>query len=126
MKVLIVDDHALARIFIREMIRPMAREVFECTNGPDALRLYGEILPDVVTMDLMMEGMSGIEATRLITQAFPKARVIVVSAYNDAEAKLAAMDAGAFAFIGKGNLPELRALLQAAELGISQREGVAV
>ena len=115
MKILIVDDHAPARRFIRQMIAPLATEIFESSDGSESVSLCDRLRPDFVTMDLMMEGIDGLEATRRIRASCPAAKVIVVSVYGDRELKDAAEHAGACHFVAKRDLVELLRYMETAE-----------
>ena len=79
-KVLIVDDAAFMRLSIKTMLERHGFEISgEAENGEEAIAKYKELKPDVVTMDITMPGMSGIEALKAIRQIDPKAKVVVVS-----------------------------------------------
>jgi len=78
--VLIVDDSSLMRRIIRHIVIKHGYEVVgEATNGKLGVEKYKELHPDVVTMDLVMDEMGGIEALRLIIKENPEANVIMVS-----------------------------------------------
>ena len=84
-RVLLADDHTLFREGLRALL---AEEkdidvVGEAADGQEAVRKATELQPDVVVMDIMMPGMNGIEATRLIRTTLPKTRVLVLSMYDD-------------------------------------------
>lgn len=77
-RTLIVDDHAITRRGIASLLKskPGFAVSGEATNGVDAVRLAGEIRPDVVLMDLMMPGLDGVEATKRITSAKSDGRLV--------------------------------------------------
>jgi CheY-like chemotaxis protein len=114
MKLMIVDDHPGVRAMILRIIELPGDEVCECPSGVDAIRQAGSFAPDLVTMDLRMPGIGGLEATRGVLAARPSALVVVVSAHPEEELRLAAMRAGAFAFVAKENLHELKVYLRTA------------
>jgi CheY-like chemotaxis protein len=114
MKLMIVDDHPGVRAMILRIIELPGDEVCECTSGADALEQAGGFAPDVVTMDLRMPGIGGLEATRGIMAAQPGTRVLIVSAHVEVELREAAFRAGAFAFVAKENLHELKVHLRTA------------
>lgn len=107
MKLMIVDDNTEVRALIRVLIGGFATEIVECANGVGAAYQCAAFRPDLVTMDLNLPLLSGIEATRRILAAHPAARVIVISQFDGAEYRLAASHAGACRFFSKSNLTEL-------------------
>ena len=107
MKVLIVDDSEQARLMIRRYLFNLADEVCECDDGAGALAAYRDFMPDWVLMDWEMKQMDGIEATRSIIDAFPTARILMVTQHNDRELRSAANEAGACGFFPKDNLLDL-------------------
>ena len=73
-------------------------------NGVMAVELAEALLPDLVVLDINMPKMTGLEATWRIKQILPQMKILVVSADDDAEVALCALDCGADAFLWKGNL----------------------
>ena len=103
MKRLLVVDDAL---FMRKMISAVAAEagwevVGEAGNGLEALDLYDRLRPDLVTMDLVMPEMGGLEALRRIRAQDPDARVVVVTALDQKQALMDSIREGAIDFIVK-------------------------
>lgn len=104
-RVLIVDD--------QEPFRSAARMVVELTDGfefageaatgEEGIALVGELVPDLVLMDIKMPGMDGLEATRRIVSEEEGAKVVVLSTYEAAEYEQLALEAGAIAFISKSD-----------------------
>jgi CheY-like chemotaxis protein len=92
---------------IAEIIKSKTKQVFECTDGIEALGEYRIHHPDWVLMDMKMKGMDGLAATELIRQYFPKAKVMIVSQDDTPEIRQAARQAGAAAFVPKENLLEI-------------------
>ena len=79
-KVLIIDDSSLMRRLLRNIVIKNGFDVVgEATNGKLGVEKYKELNPDIVTMDLVMDEMNGIEALRLIIEENPDANVIMVS-----------------------------------------------
>jgi DNA-binding NarL/FixJ family response regulator len=102
-RVLLVDDGATFRVQLRRILTDYGVDVVgEAGSGHQAVELAKQLRPDVVLMDLRMPGMDGITATRLLLEALPSTRVIVVSAYDDATLRREADLAGAFAYLPKG------------------------
>jgi len=115
MKFLIVDDNAAVRRLIRSIVLPLAGDICECTDGADALSAYLAQRPDVVLMDIRMKEVNGIQATKQIREADRKARILIVTGYDDTELRQASMDAGACGYVLKDNLLELVRLLEAID-----------
>ncbi len=103
MKRLLVVDDAL---FMRKLIRGVAAEagwdvVGEAGNGAEAVMLYQQHQPDLVTMDLVMPVMGGLEALRQIRALDPQAKVVVVTALDQKQALMDSIRDGAIDFIVK-------------------------
>ena len=111
MKVLIVDDSEPMRRMIKTFISDLVSEIVECGDGSEALAAYREHQPDVVTMDVKMDGMDGLAATIQIKEFFPEARIIMVSQWEDGPLRKAASAAGVEAYVGKSDLHPLRTIL---------------
>ncbi len=85
-KVMIVDDSRIAQLQLQEILSGTDYEVIACCqSGEEALDTYDKVHPDLVTMDIVMPGMDGLDAARLLLQTHPDARVLMVSslAYDD-------------------------------------------
>ena len=117
MKILIVDDNASVRRLIASIVGPLANSIEECSNGPEALVMYGSMRPDVVLMDLRMKEMDGIEATRRICHGDPDAKVVILTDYDDRELRRAAATAGSIHYALKDNLPDLVRLIESLQAG---------
>ena len=102
-RILIVDDHTLFRAGLRMLLAqdPDFEVVGESDNGRDAIRAVGELRPHVVTMDLTMPGMNGMEATADIKKRYPETRVLVVTLHKSEEFVFAGLRAGADGYILK-------------------------
>jgi NarL family two-component system response regulator LiaR len=102
-KILIADDHAMLREGMRNLL---AQEkdfelVGEATDGEEAVKMAKELKPDIVTMDIVMPKMNGVEATKLIKQACPEVAILVLSAYSDIRNIIALLEAGAAGYLLK-------------------------
>ncbi len=101
-KVLIVDDAAFMRLTIKELLGKIdSVEFAEAQNGIEAVSKYMEIKPDVVTMDITMPDMTGLEALKLIRKVNPQAKVVMVSAMGQENMVKEAVLNGAKTFIIK-------------------------
>jgi len=103
LRVFLVDDHALVREGLALQIRqqPDMEIVGEAADGEAAVRLVGSLRPDVVTMDLNMPGMDGIEAARRIHSAFPDVKIIGLSMFEEPRQAAAMREAGAESYLSK-------------------------
>ncbi|HXF43686.1 MAG TPA: response regulator transcription factor [Pyrinomonadaceae bacterium] len=108
MKLLIVEDNSDMRRLIRQFVGKYTDEVFECTDGSEALTFYKRHRPDWVLMDIEMNHTDGISATRQIKAAFPDARVVIVTNHNTAALREEAQAAGAQGYVLKENLAALK------------------
>ena len=102
-RVLLVDDHAMLR---QALCNVLEREsdievVAEANNGADALRIAGELRPDVVVMDISMPGVDGINATRRLLAAVPAARVLALSTHSERHFIMQMLSAGARGYVTK-------------------------
>jgi two-component system chemotaxis response regulator CheY len=101
-KVMIVDDAAFMRIQIKNMLSKNGYEVVgEAENGLQAVEHYKELKPDVVTMDITMPEMSGLDALKEIIKIDPNAKVVMVSAMGQEVMVRDAILSGAKGFIVK-------------------------
>jgi two-component system chemotaxis response regulator CheY len=117
-KVLIVDDSALTRRSLRQILETAGCEVVEAENGLDALERYFLDKPDVVLLDLVMRGMYGLDVLQKIRELDPSARIVVVSADIQTSSQDLAGEAGAAAFINKPfDKTEILSALDAALAG---------
>jgi len=104
-KILVVDDSAFARKIIVDVLSKEGYEIAgEAEDGSEAVKLYKEKKPDLVTMDIVMpetDGMDGIAAVREILKINPKARILMVTAVGQGEALKKVQQTGAKGFIRK-------------------------
>ncbi len=102
-KVLFVDDHEMVRIGVSAYLSTQAdiEVIGEADNGEEAVQLALDLRPDIILMDLVMERMDGIEATRQIVAAWPEAKVIVVTSFLDDDKVYPALEAGAASYLLK-------------------------
>ncbi|MDR7276349.1 response regulator transcription factor [Catenuloplanes atrovinosus] len=118
--VLIVDDQPLQRLGFRMLLEgtPGMSSVGEAGHGAEAVRMAGELRPDVVLMDVRMPGMDGIEATRRIVAVGGRTRVLILTTFDLDEYVYAGLRAGASGFLLKDARPEeLIAGIRAVDAG---------
>jgi DNA-binding NarL/FixJ family response regulator len=107
-KILIVDDHALFRVGIRNILErePDLEVVAEADDGRTALDAAFATNPDVILMDLSLPAPGGIETTQRVKRELPSAAIVVLSTEEDEDALFESIKAGAAAFILKDIAPE--------------------
>src|SRR5258706_5459928 len=94
-KILIVDDSAAMRRAIKLVLKGLAAEFHECSDGSEAVVEYAVHLPDWVLMDIRMKETDGLTAMRQIRTVFPSARIIIVTISKGEDMREAARSAGA-------------------------------
>jgi two-component system chemotaxis response regulator CheY len=101
-KVLIVDDTKFMRNILKSILKKKDIEIAgEAVNGRDAVEKYKELKPDLVTMDIIMPEMNGIEAVKAIMAIDPDARILMCSAMGQQAMVIEAIQAGARDFVIK-------------------------
>ncbi|MFZ7103309.1 MAG: response regulator [Peptococcaceae bacterium] len=107
-KVLIVDDAKFSRVMLKDILTKYAglEVVGEAENGLEAVRKYLQLRPDLVTMDITMPEMDGIEALKQIRSFEPRCKIIMCSAMGQKEMIVEAIESGARDFIIKPFIKE--------------------
>jgi DNA-binding NarL/FixJ family response regulator len=102
-RVLLVDDHKILRDGIKAILREEAdfEVIAETDNGSDAVQIARKLVPDVIVMDIGLQGLNGVEATTEILRHAPDTRVIILSMYDDEHSVVSAIRSGARAFVLK-------------------------
>lgn len=102
-KVLFADDHEMVRIGVSAYLsaQPDMEVVAEADDGAEAVQQALSLKPDVILMDLVMNEMDGIEATRKIIEKWPEAKIIIVTSFLDDEKVYPALEAGATSYMLK-------------------------
>lgn len=101
-KILIVDDSRTSRKMLREILEGMGHEVVgEATNGEEGYVMYKEWNPDLVTLDITMPKMDGIESLMLIKKYHADAEAVMITAAGQKEKMIQAVKYGASEFITK-------------------------
>lgn len=106
--VLFADDHEMVRIGVTSYLsaQPDIHVIAEADDGGEAVTLALELKPDIILMDLVMKEMDGIEATRLIVEQWPEAKIIIVTSFLDDEKVYPALEAGATSYMLKTSKAE--------------------
>ncbi|RMG91994.1 MAG: DNA-binding response regulator [Chloroflexi bacterium] len=102
-RILVADDHGVLRAGLRALLNaePDFTVVGEAENGHQAVALTRELKPDILLLDVSMPGLGGIEVTRLVKQACPKTRVLILTVHEDESLLQEAIQAGAAGYIIK-------------------------
>lgn len=101
-KILVVDDAKFMRLTLTNILKKANHDIVgEAENGKQAIALYEELTPDLVTMDITMPEMSGLETMRKIRAEYPTARIVMCSAMGQQKMVVEAIEAGAKDFIIK-------------------------
>ncbi|WP_182200810.1 response regulator [Paraliobacillus salinarum] len=102
-KVLFVDDHEMVRIGVSAYLATQTdiEVIAEADNGKKAVELALQLRPDVILMDIVMDEMDGIQATKEIIQAWPEAKVLMVTSFIDDDKVYPALEAGATSYVLK-------------------------
>lgn len=106
-KILIVDDSRTSRKILKGILEAAGYEVIgEATNGQEGYERYAELKPDIVTMDITMPVLDGIEALKKIKGEYPDAKVVMVTAAGQKTKMVEAVQNGASEFVSKPFEPE--------------------
>ncbi len=105
-RALVVDDTSIMRMIVSRIMREARYDVTEATNGAEAIQTYFKWRPDIVIMDLTMDGIDGTTAIRGILQIDPAARVVVCSSTSDAHIVMNLLKMGAKGYVTKPFTPE--------------------
>ena len=119
-RVMLVDDHTMVRRGLATFLKVFddLELVGEAASGDAAIELCGQVLPDVILMDLMMPDMDGATATRLIRQKFPKVQVVALTSFKEEQVVKNALRAGAIGYLLKDvSADELAWAIRAAHSG---------
>lgn len=102
-RVVIADDHAVVRLGLRALLAaaPEIEVVGDATSGEEVLRLCADLRPDVVVMDLSMDGMDGLEATRRLMRRTDPPGVLALTMHDEEDYLIPAIEAGARGYIVK-------------------------
>jgi NarL family two-component system response regulator LiaR len=117
---MLVDDHTMVRRGLATFLKVFddLQLAGEAESGAAAIKLCGEVLPDVVLMDMVMPDMDGAAATRVIRQKYPQVQVIALTSFKEGELIKNALEAGAIAYLLKDvSADDLVRAIRAAHAG---------
>ena len=119
--ILIVEDHDQVRVLLRDWLKDVFGDwtVLEAKTGEDAIALAVSQPPELILMDIELDQMNGIEATRYIKAVSPQSRVVMLTIHEEADYRAAAAATGADAYVTKRKMhtelvPVMKALLSQA------------
>ena len=119
-RVMLVDDHAMVRKGLATFLKVFddLQLAGEAESGAAAIKLCGEVLPDVILMDMVMPEMDGAAATRVIREKYPQVQVIALTSFKEGELIKNALEAGAIAYLLKDvSADDLSRAIRAAHAG---------
>jgi NarL family two-component system response regulator LiaR len=117
---MLVDDHAMVRRGLATFLKAFddLQLAGEAESGETAIQLCGEILPDVVLMDMVLPGMDGAAVTRVIRQKYPQVQVIALTSFKEGDLIKNALEAGAISYLLKDvSADDLVRAIRAAHVG---------
>ena len=119
MKVLIIDDDKLVSLSLKTILEADGRvDVVGIGNsGSDAITLYEENQPEILLMDIRMEGMNGLEAGKIILEKYPEAKILFLTTFSDDEYIVKALHIGAKGYLLKQNFESIVPALLAVDNG---------
>ena len=106
-RILIVDDANFMRMIVKDTLTPQGFEICgEAVNGNEAVRLYEQLKPDLVPMDITMKEKDGLEAAREILAKYPDARIVMVTALGQEKMLMDSLAVGVKDFVVKPFEPD--------------------
>lgn len=117
MKIIVTDDDRIVAMSLKTIISADkdAEVIAECHSGEEAVEMYDKYLPDILLMDIRMQGMTGLEAGEMILKKHPDAKILYLTTFADDEYILKAVRTGAKGYILKqdfqGIIPALQAVM---------------
>ena len=121
MNIIVIDDDKLVALSLKTILESTGKVTVAAMgeSGQQAVELYGSIRPDVVLMDIRMDGMTGIEAGEIILKNFPDARILYLTTFSDDEYIVKALNMGAKGYILKQDFDGIAPALEAVMRGQS-------
>lgn len=101
-KILLVDNSKFAKMILRNLLNKYGyKEVYECDSGEQAINIFEEINPELVILDIVMDGMDGLETLKKLRDKFSNSKIVMCSAYGQRSSIVEAIQSGASDFIVK-------------------------
>jgi DNA-binding NarL/FixJ family response regulator len=125
-RIVLIDDHAVVRQGLEQLLN-LGDEFVVCEEAGDAeegIQTVREMQPDAVVLDIELPGADGIELTKQLLHEFPHLTVIALSAHEEPELAIRAMNAGAMAYVVKSE--GIEALLKALRSAFNRKRSFAV
>ena len=121
MNIVVIDDDKLVALSLKTILESTGNITVSATgsSGPEASALYREHRPDVLLMDIRMEGMNGIEAGEALLKEFPEAKILYLTTFSDDEYIIKALNMGAKGYILKQDFEGIAPALEAVARGQS-------
>lgn len=121
MKVAVIDDDKLVALSLKTILETTQQITVAAigSNGNEAIEIYRQHQPDVMLMDIRMEGLNGIEAGEIILKEFPEARILYLTTFSDDEYIIKALNMGAKGYILKQDFDSIAPSLEAVMRGQS-------
>lgn len=121
MNIIVIDDDKLVALSLKTILESTGKVTVAAMgeNGQQAIELYGSLRPDVILMDIRMDGMTGIEAGETILKKFPDARILYLTTFSDDEYIVKALNMGAKGYILKQDFDGIAPALEAVMRGQS-------
>jgi len=123
MKFMIVDDDPRFRALIRQIVVKSGDSVVEYSSGEHVVENYRKSRPDWVLMDLQMETVNGLKATRQLLDCHPEANVAIITDNDDHFFREQILSTGARTFVTKDNLGELESIIRPAGMNSGDATG---
>ena len=121
MNIAVIDDDKLVALSLKTILESTGKITVAAMgeSGGEAIRLYRAHKPDVMLMDIRMEGMSGIEAGEVILKEYPDAKILYLTTFSDDEYIIKALNMGAKGYILKQDFESIASALEAVMSGQS-------
>ena len=107
-RIILVDDHLLVRTGFNLLLNldNKIEVIGEASRGEEAIKLYQELKPDIIVMDINMPGIGGMEAIKRLVHKFDEVKILVLSAHDKPEFAIRALNSGAYGYLTKRTAPE--------------------